>query len=61
MACEELIALESYNLAQEMECYAADKEKLALIWQNESGNPLGVGEMGDIAVHRSTPALFQQY
>lgn len=61
MDCEELIALESYNLAQEMERYAADKEKLALIWQNESGNPLGVGEVGDIAVHRSTPALFQQY
>lgn len=28
---------------------------------DESGNPLGVGEVGDIAVHRSTPALFQQY
>lgn len=44
---EELIAPEFYNLA--------------LVCQNESGNPLGVGEVGDVAVHRSTPVLFQQY
>ncbi|OEH91814.1 acyl-CoA synthetase MbcS [Bacillus solimangrovi] len=28
---------------------------------DESGNPVGVGEVGDIAVHKNTPALFKHY
>jgi acetyl-CoA synthetase len=28
---------------------------------NESGEPCAVGEVGDIAVHRDTPALFKEY
>lgn len=28
---------------------------------DEDGNPVKVGEVGDIAVHRSTPALFSEY
>lgn len=28
---------------------------------DEEGNPVSVGEVGDIAVHRSTPALFKGY
>lgn len=28
---------------------------------NEDGEPCGVGEVGDIAVHRETPALFKNY
>lgn len=28
---------------------------------NEDGEPCGVGEVGDIAVHRETPALFKDY
>lgn len=28
---------------------------------DEDGQPAAVGEVGDIAIHRSTPALFQQY
>ncbi|WP_175615201.1 acyl-CoA synthetase MbcS [Piscibacillus halophilus] len=28
---------------------------------NEDGEPAGVDEVGDIAVHRSTPALFKEY
>ncbi|EGL83387.1 AMP-dependent synthetase and ligase [Caldalkalibacillus thermarum TA2.A1] len=28
---------------------------------NEDGEPVGVGEVGDIAVHRDTPALFKEY
>jgi acyl-coenzyme A synthetase/AMP-(fatty) acid ligase len=28
---------------------------------NEDGVPVGVGEIGDIAVHRNTPALFKKY
>lgn len=28
---------------------------------DEDGNPVKVGEVGDIAVHRSTPALFNEY
>ncbi|WP_019413665.1 acyl-CoA synthetase MbcS [Paenisporosarcina sp. TG20] len=28
---------------------------------NEEGKPAGVGEVGDIAVHRSCPALFKEY
>lgn len=28
---------------------------------NESGEPCAVGEVGDIAVHRETPALFKEY
>ncbi|MEB1807811.1 MAG: acyl--CoA ligase [Bacillaceae bacterium] len=28
---------------------------------DEDGNPVKPGEVGDIAVHRSTPALFQEY
>ncbi|RPF53215.1 acyl-CoA synthetase MbcS [Aquisalibacillus elongatus] len=28
---------------------------------NEDGEPVGVDEVGDIAVHRSTPALFREY
>lgn len=28
---------------------------------NEFGEPVGVGEVGDIAVHRDTPALFKHY
>ncbi|HBT71158.1 MAG TPA: acyl--CoA ligase, partial [Lysinibacillus sp.] len=28
---------------------------------NDFGNPVAVGEVGDIAVHRETPALFKKY
>lgn len=28
---------------------------------NENGEPVGVGEVGDIAVHKDTPALFKHY
>lgn len=35
---EELIAPEHYNLVSEMEKYAMNKNKLALIWEDESGN-----------------------
>jgi len=28
---------------------------------DEEGNPVGVGEVGDIAVHKDTPALFKHY
>jgi len=28
---------------------------------NDEGEPCGVGEVGDIAVHRETPALFKHY
>ncbi|MRX71720.1 AMP-binding protein [Bacillus lacus] len=38
MKREELIAPEQYNFVSEIEKYAADKEKVALIWENESGN-----------------------
>ncbi len=34
---EELIAPEQYNLVQEIERYAADPERLAILWQNEKG------------------------
>lgn len=33
--------------------------RIAII--NEDGNPVPVGKVGDIAVHRSTPALFKGY
>ncbi|MBB5172502.1 acyl-CoA synthetase MbcS [Texcoconibacillus texcoconensis] len=28
---------------------------------NDEGHPVGLGEVGDIAVHKSTPALFKEY
>ncbi|MCP8967461.1 acyl-CoA synthetase MbcS [Ectobacillus ponti] len=37
MKREELIAPEQYNLVQEIERYAADPTKLAVIWQSEQG------------------------
>ena len=34
----ELLAPPSYNLVSEIEKYTGDKEKLALIWQDDKGN-----------------------
>ena len=38
MKREELLAPPSYNLVSEIEKYTGDKEKLALIWQDDKGN-----------------------
>lgn len=38
MKREELLAPPSYNLVSEIEKYTDDKEKLALIWQDDKGN-----------------------
>ncbi|TKI85944.1 acyl-CoA synthetase MbcS [Bacillus mycoides] len=38
MKREELLAPPSYNLVSEIEKYTSDKEKLALIWQDDKGN-----------------------
>ncbi|MBO9131200.1 acyl--CoA ligase [Bacillus sp. 165] len=35
---EELIAPEQYNLVQEIERYATDPEKIAILWQDEEGH-----------------------
>ena len=37
MKREELLAPPSYNLVSEIEKYTGDKEKLALIWQDDKG------------------------
>ena len=37
MKREELLAPPSYNLVSEIEKYTDDKEKLALIWQDDKG------------------------
>ncbi|MBD3843328.1 MAG: hypothetical protein IE909_15895, partial [Campylobacterales bacterium] len=37
MLREELLAPEKYNLVQEVEKFAQEGEKLALIWESEQG------------------------
>lgn len=46
MKREDLLAPEQYNLVEEVEKFAADQSKIALIWENESG------EKKNITYHR---------